>query len=189
MLANRTAHVTVGVILAFAYVPIEFFIINEQYPFTWIHWVTAILLAIVGSEGPDLDQLYSFMSHRDVVTHSALYPGIIFGVCLWWRLTVNSALISCFIPFLLAYGSHLFLDYFPRIQVKDMLNKGIRISEKRGTFLMHVPFVYKTKEGKERKTLNVKQTERWLMFNAFLCVVMAVFLAVTRFIFDVSTIT
>jgi hypothetical protein len=188
-LANRTTHVTIGIILALTYIPIEFFVINEEYPFTWVHWVTAILLAIIGSEGPDLDQLYSFMTHRDLVTHSAIFPGVVFGLCLWWRLEVNSALISCYIPFLLAYGSHLFLDFFPRIQFRDMFNKGIRISEKRGAFLIHVPFIYQTNDGKERKTLTVKRTEQWLLFNSFLCTVMSGILIATRFIFDIGAIT
>ena len=57
----------------------------------------------------------------------------------------------------------------------------LRIKEKKGTFLMHVPFVYKNKEGKIRRTLGVKGTERWLLTNAFLCFAMAMLLALARF--------
>jgi hypothetical protein len=175
-LANRTTHVTFGVILGAAYIPIDFLLINPGIGYlqnAWLYWVVAVLLAILGSEGPDFDHLYSFMSHRDIVSHSAIYPGIMFGLCIWWKLTINDPLIGCFIPFMIAYASHLFLDYFPNIDLRKLSDGEIRIKEKKGTFLMHVPFIYKDRDGKERRTLDVKNTERWLLINAFLCSSMA----------------
>jgi hypothetical protein len=179
-MANKTVHVTVGVILALIYIPIDFYVINNDISYTWLYWLAAVLLAIVGSEGPDLDHLYSFMSHRDIVTHSAIYPGIIFGLCVWWRLSYAEPILSVFIPFFIAYSSHLFLDYFPNVDLRKLSDGEIRIKEKRGTFLMHVPFIYRTKEGKERRTLDVKNTERWLLTNAFLVFCMGAFLIIMQ---------
>ena len=190
LLANRTAHVTVGLLLGAAYIPIDFIVINENFGTSladaWYLWVIGLLLAIIGSEGPDFDQLYNFMSHRDIVSHSAIFPGIVFGLSLWWRFGHNDPLVSCFVPFLLAYGSHLFLDYFPNINVRDLRNGELRIGQKKGTFLMHVPFIYKDRKGKERRTLDVKKTEWWLLSNAFLCSSMAGILAVIRIIADLD---
>jgi len=190
LLANRTAHVSFGLFLGAAYIPIDFIIINQSFGTSiadaWYLWIIALLLAIIGAEGPDFDQLYSFMSHRDIVSHSAFYPGIIFGLSLWWRFSQNDPLVSCFVPFLIAYGSHLFLDYFPNINIRDLRNGELRIGEKKGTFLMHVPFIYKDRKGKLRRTLGAKKTEWWLLGNAFLCTVMACLLAIIRFIADLD---
>ena len=184
-MANRTAHVTIGVILGGAYIPIDFILINQTFgeglKDIWLYFVIALLLAILGAEGPDFDVLYSFMSHRDLISHSAFYPGVVFGLSMWWRLTVNDPLVSCFIPFIIAYGSHLFLDYFPNIQIRDLKDGGLRIGEKKGTFLIHVPFIYEDRKGRKRKTMNVKWTERWLLGNAFLCTCMGLLLALARF--------
>ncbi len=74
LLANRTAHVTIGIILGAAYIPIDFILINQKFGAglsdIWLYWVIALLLAIIGAEGPDFDVLYNFMSHRDIVSHS-----------------------------------------------------------------------------------------------------------------------
>ncbi|MHA1156884.1 MAG: hypothetical protein ACTSQK_12320 [Candidatus Heimdallarchaeota archaeon] len=193
-MANRTAHVTIGIILGAAYIPIDFIFINQKFGAglsdIWLYWVIALLLAILGAEGPDFDVLYNFMSHRDIVSHSSFYPGIVFGLSMWWRVTANDPLISCFIPFIIAYGSHLFLDYFPNINIRDLRNGELRIGQKKGTFLMHVPFIFKDRKGKQRRTLNVKWTERWLLGNAFLCVCMALLLALARLytIADIPTL-
>ncbi len=190
-MANRTAHVTIGVILGAAYIPVEFFIINKHngipFEYSWLYWVAAILLAIIGAEAPDFDHLYNFMSHRDILTHSSFYPGIIFGLCIWWKLTVNDPLIGCFIPYLIAYSSHLVLDYFPNIDMRKLSDGVLRISEKKGYFLMHVPFIFKDKDGKERRTLNVKNTERWLLGHSFLCLAMAAVLAAATYFPGVPT--
>lgn len=176
-MANRTAHVTIGVFFGAIYIPLEFLVIHENLGMTlresWLYWVAALLLAVIGAEAPDFDQLYGFMTHRDILTHSSIYPGIIFGLCLWWKLTVNNLLIGCFIPYLIAYSTHLVLDYFPNIDMRKLRDGKLRIKEKKGYFLMHVPFIYKDKDGKERRTLSVKNTERWLLFHAFLCYAMA----------------
>jgi hypothetical protein len=144
-------------------------------------WLIAFLLAILGSEGPDFDVLYSFMSHRDIVSHSAIYPGIMFAFCMWRKVVDNPVLVSAFIPFMIAYSSHLFLDYFPNIDMRKLRDGKFRIKEKKGTFLMHVPFVYKNREGKVRRTLDVKGTERWLLTNAFLCFAMAMLLSLAKY--------
>ncbi|NHJ86273.1 MAG: metal-dependent hydrolase [Asgard group archaeon] len=193
-MTNRTAHVSIGFILAAAYVPVDFLVINSRFGLTlketWIFWVIGLLLGILGSEGPDFDQLYGFMSHRDIITHSAIYPGAIFAVAMWLRVTGDETtdyiLISSFIPFLLGYSSHLLLDYFPNIDVRKLRDGEFRIKEKKGTFLMHVPFIYKSNDGKERRTLNVKNTERWLLANSFLCLAMAVLLALARYYTNIS---
>ncbi|MHA1127014.1 MAG: metal-dependent hydrolase [Candidatus Heimdallarchaeota archaeon] len=188
-ISHRTAHVTIGVILGAAYIPVEFLVINSKLGIplkhSWLYWVAALLLAIIGAEAPDFDHLYSFMSHRDIVSHSAIYPGIVFGLCIWWKLTVNNLLIGCFIPFLIAYSSHLVLDYFQNIDMKKLSDGELRIKEKKGYFLMHVPFIYKDREGKTRRTLSVKNTERWLLGNAFLCLAMAAVLAAASYFPDV----
>jgi len=193
-LANRTAHVTFGVFLGLIYIPIDIIVINNnlnmpQLKNTWVFWLIALMLTILGSEAPDFDQLYNIMTHRDIVTHSSFYPAIIFAVGLWYRLTTNHALVSAFIPFLIAYSSHLFLDYFPNIDVRDLTKGEIRIKEKKGSFLMHVPFYYESREGKKRKTLNVKQTERWLLFNSALTLAMAMLLALAKYYYPLPPIT
>lgn len=185
-MANRTFHVSMGMLLAAIYIPIDIIVINDNLNATylwqtWMVWIIAFLLAIIGSEGPDFDVLYSFMSHRDIVSHSAIYPGLLFAVGFWWKFTINHALVSAFIPFMIGYSSHLFLDYFPNIDMRKLRDGKLRIKEKKGTFLMHVPFIYKNREGKIRRTLDVKGTERWLLTNSFLCFAMAMLLAFARY--------
>ncbi|NHJ46985.1 MAG: hypothetical protein FK733_04275 [Asgard group archaeon] len=193
-MANRTAHVTVGFILGAIYIPIDILIINNGFSLTllrdtWLFWVIGLYLAILGSESPDLDHLLPFMSHRDIVTHSAFFPAILFSGGMWWKyriikdasLAVLNASITVIIPYLLAYGSHLFLDFFPNINIKDLANGEIRVKEKKGAFLMHLPFYVKDKKGKERKTLNVKGTEWWLIINSWLIGAMAALLAVAGY--------
>ncbi len=192
IVANRTAHVTFGFIVGAAYIPIDIIVINQGLGAdylrdTWLFWIIALLLTIIGSEGPDFDQLYSFMTHRDILSHSAFFPGLIFGVCMWWRITANHALVSAFIPFLFAYGSHLFLDYFPNINVRDLTNGKLRIGEKKGAFLMHLPFFFKDKNGKERRTLDVKKTETWVVINFLLCITMGLLLATTKYFVNLPT--
>ena len=190
-MANRTAHVTFGAILAIIFIPIDIILINNNFGLlpvdTWFFYVIGFLLAIIGSEGPDFDQLYSFMSHRDIVSHSCIYPGIVFGVSMWWRITqyniAYDPLISIFIPFMIAYASHLFLDYFPNIQVRKLTDGALRIGEKKGTFLMHVPFIYKDRKGRTRRTLNVKGTEWWLLGNAFIIMSMASLTTIAHLVF------
>ena len=82
---------------------------------------------------------------------------------------------------MIAYSSHLFLDYFPNIDMRKLRDGQLRIKEKKGTFLMHVPFIYKNREGKIRRTLDVKGTERWLLINSALCFAMAMLLAFARY--------
>lgn len=181
-----------GMLLAAIYIPIDIIVINDNLNATylwqtWMIWIIAFLLAIIGSEGPDFDVLYSFMSHRDIVSHSAIYPGILFAVGFWWKFTINHALVSAFIPFMIAYSSHLFLDYFPNIDMRKLRDGQLRIKEKKGTFLMHVPFIYKNREGKIRRTLDVKGTERWLLTNSFLCFAMAMLLAFARYYTNLPT--
>ncbi|NHJ41134.1 MAG: hypothetical protein FK731_13970 [Asgard group archaeon] len=185
-MANRTVHVTVGFILGIIYIPIDIIVINNGFnesnlSQTWLFWVIAILLSILGSEGPDLDQLYGFMSHRDIVTHSTLYPAIFFTVGMWWRITVNHALVSALIPFLIAFASHLFLDFFPNISLKDLADGNLRIGAKKGAYLVHLPFYYEDKKGKERKALSVKGTEWWLIINSLITCVMALLLATVNY--------
>lgn len=175
-----------GILLGAIYIPIDIIVINENLNATylwqtWMVWIIAFLLSILGSEAPDFDILYSFMSHRDIVSHSAIYPGLLFAVGFWWKFTINHALVSAFIPFMIAYSSHLFLDYFPNIDMRKLRDGQLRIKEKKGTFLMHVPFIYKNREGKIRRTLDVKGTERWLLINSFLCFAMAMLLAFARY--------
>jgi hypothetical protein len=192
--ANRQAHVAVGVVLWAIYIPIDILFINDKFNLTmlretWLFWIIALCLAILGSEGPDLDHLFPFMTHRDIISHSAFFPAILFGGAMWWKyriikdaaLTVLNATITAVIPFLLAYASHLFLDYFPNIDIKDLANGEIRVKEKKGAFLMHLPFYYEDKKGKERKTLSVKGTERWLIINSFFITIMALLLATAKY--------
>ncbi len=127
------------------------------------------------------------MSHRDIVSHSAFYPGIVFGVTIYWRIAqyniVFDPLISVFIPYLIGYASHLFLDYFANIDLRKLKDGKLRIGQKKGTFLMHVPFIYKDRKGKTRRTLDVKGTEWWLLSNAFICMAMASLLTISHLIF------
>ena len=185
-MANRTLHVTLGIIITMIYLPFDFIYVNGSYGMllrdAWIYWVVAILLGLIGAEGPDFDQLYGFMSHRDIISHSILFPGAIFAMAMIWRITVeNNPIITAFIPFIMAYGLHLFIDIFPNIRIRDIPNKKIRISEKKGTYLMHLPFIYKNLKGKERHTLGVHQTEFWLIVNAILCSTMSLLISLARY--------
>ncbi|RLI71209.1 MAG: hypothetical protein DRP02_05530 [Candidatus Gerdarchaeota archaeon] len=193
-LANRTAHVSFGFILGMIYIPIDIIVINNNLNFpylknTWPFWILALMLTILGSEGPDFDQLYNFMSHRDIITHSAFYPGIFFGIGIWFRLTTNHVLVTVFIPFLIAYASHLFLDYFPNIDTRDLYKGELRIKEKKGTFLMHMPFLFEDRKGKKRKTLDVKHTERWLLVNAVLTFAMAMLLSLAKYYYPLPPLS
>jgi len=154
-------------------------------------WVTlGLFLSLFGSTLSDYDLLYKYLSpwhHRSVITHSALIPTTALLIYLIPTLVHNYAILV--VCFMLGFASHLFLDYFPSVDieklikemkyaeasgaitsslligltpVEDLSNEDLK--KLRGTF--NIQFPQKILIGKKmRKTLTPKLTRIWLIIN------------------------
>ena len=88
-------------------------------------WITlGLFLSLFGSTLCDYDLLYKYLSpwhHRSAITHSALIPTIALLIYLYPTPLQNYAiLIVCF---MLGFASHLFLDYFPSVDIEKLIKK------------------------------------------------------------------
>ncbi len=160
-------------------------------------WITlGLFLALFGSTLSDYDLLYKYLSpwhHRSAITHSALIPTIALLIYLYPTPLHNySILVVCF---MLGFSSHLFLDYFPSVDIEKLIKEmqyaeaadavmsslhiGLTPDEylskedfqkMSGTYNIHFP--QKMRIGKKmRKTLTPKLTRIWLIFNGIIILV------------------
>ena len=157
-------------------------------------WITlGLFLSLFGSTLSDYDLLYKYLSpwhHRSAITHSALIPTIALLIYLYPTPLHNYAILV--VCFMLGFASHLFLDYFPSVDIEKQIEKqehekakkkvesSVRIGLKRvedlskedlkrlsGTFNIHFP--QKIPIGKKmRKTLTPKLTRIWLISNSII---------------------
>jgi len=159
-------------------------------------WVTlGLFLSLFGSTLSDYDLLYKYLSpwhHRSAITHSALIPTTALLIYLIPTLVHNYAILV--VCFMLGFASHLFLDYFPSVDIEKLIKEmkfaeasdavvsSLRIGltpvehlsneelkKLSGTFNIHFP--QKILIGKKmRKTLTPKLTRIWLIFHG--CIVL-----------------
>jgi hypothetical protein len=154
-------------------------------------WIAlGLFLSLFGSTLSDYDLLYKYLSpwhHRSAITHSALIPTIALLTYLYpTPLRSYAILVVCF---MLGFASHLFLDYFPSVDVEKLIKeeKHEEAIEKitsslvigltpveclskedfkklSGTYNIHFP--QKILIGKKmRKTLTPKLTRIWLILH------------------------
>jgi membrane-bound metal-dependent hydrolase YbcI (DUF457 family) len=165
-------------------------------------WITlGLFLSLFGSTLPDYDLLYKYLSpwhHRSAITHSALIPTIALLVYFYPTPLHNYAILV--VCFMLGFASHLFLDYFPSVDIEKLIWKtkyaeaadaiisslliGLtpveRLSKEdlkklSGTFNIHFP--QKIPIGKKmRKTLTPKLTRIWLISNGMIVLAYSTFL-------------
>ena len=162
-------------------------------------WITlGLFLALFGSTLSDYDLLYKYLSpwhHRSVITHSALIPTIalLIYLCPTYLDHVHvdsyAILIVCF---MLGFASHLFLDYFPSVDIEKQVKKmkyteateaiasSLRIGltsvenlskedlkKLRGTYNIHFP--QKILIGRKmRKTLTPKLSRIWFILHGII---------------------
>ena len=88
-------------------------------------WITlGLFLSLFGSTLSDYDLLYKYLSpwhHRSVITHSALIPTIALLIYLYPTPLHNYAILV--VCFMLGFASHLFLDYFPSVDIEKLIKK------------------------------------------------------------------
>ena len=211
-MAAAKYHVLAGfvtfAIFAVAYfIHFNFFSASERAPsllalLSDYKWVTVgLFLSLFGSTLSDYDLLYKYLSpwhHRSAITHSALIPTIALLVYLYpTPLKDYAILVVCF---MLGFASHLFLDYFPSVDIEKLIKEmkygeaaeaivssfliGLTpveslskedLKKLSGTFNIHFP--QKILIGKKmRKTLTPKLTRIWLIFNTIIVLVYGILL-------------
>ncbi len=99
-----------------------------------IYLAVALLLVLTGAEIADYDKAIMWMQHRDWLTHSLVIPTVFAAIVMIYTLVrvgnplqallynpgVNNVLLIAMVPFVLGAASHLFLDYFPPIDLKNL---------------------------------------------------------------------
>ena len=164
------------------------FVVHYAVPI-WV-WATGWIAAVLGAEFPDFDHLddnEKILSHRDVITHSAFIPLIVFVIDFLTAPVTDIHIIAWFIfLFNLGVASHLILDEWPvwkKGMAKNVLGwmaeglTGASLVEKEeGTFLIHLHgfrVEEKTKRGKEKsvekKTMTKIQSRIWYFVNGAFC--------------------
>jgi hypothetical protein len=154
-------------------------------------WTTlGLFLSLFGSTLSDYDLLYKYLNpwhHRSALSHSALIPTIALLIYLYpTPLHDYAILVVCF---MLGFASHLFLDYFPSVDIEKLI-KEMKYAEATEAITSSLvigltPVEYLSKEDfkrlsgtyniyfpkkiligkKKRKTLTPKLTRIWLIFN------------------------
>lgn len=154
-------------------------------------WVTlGLFLSLFGSTLSDYDLLYKYLSpwhHRSAITHSALIPTTALLIYLIPTLVHNYAILV--VCFMLGFASHLFLDYFPSVDIEKLI-KETKYAEASGAITsslligltpvedlsnedrkklsgtFNIQFPQKILIGKKmRKTFTPKLTRIWLIIN------------------------
>jgi hypothetical protein len=161
----------------------------------WV-WATGWIAAVLGSEWCDFDHLdddEKVLSHRDIITHSAFVPVIVFIIDFLTATAFDLRILAWFLfLFNLGVASHLILDEWP-VWEKGMsrnilkwMAEGITgqdlIKKEEGTFLIHLHgfrVEEKTKRGKEKsvekKTMTKPQSRVWYFVNGVFCFVLALY--------------
>jgi len=191
--------ITFTIFVAAYFVHFTFFSASERAPsllalLSDYKWITlGLFLSLFGSTLSDYDLLYKYLSpwhHRSVITHSALIPTIALLIYFYpTPLQDYAILVVCF---MLGFASHLFLDYFPSVDIEKLIKKmkyveaveaissslliGLTpveylskedFKKLSGTYNIHFP--QKILIGKKmRKTLTPKLTRIWLIFNSII---------------------
>jgi len=113
-MANRTWHLWFGFITFIVYSILYFWYAHFDYPHDFL-LVTLGLIAALGSEVPDIDQVADrVFHHRDWFTHSSIFAAILFILGYMYGDYFGIALTGYIIgAFLVTNASHFFLDLFP----------------------------------------------------------------------------
>jgi hypothetical protein len=162
----------------------------------WI--VLGFGLSMFGAELPDYDQLADrLLNHRDVITHSALIPVMLYIVVALFSPHITIAPLLFLV--LLGHASHMFLDLFPVWQGSGKMLQGKKnygglqapalwlvegvtgeeiYKKLQGTYLIHLPVKIpdleagkKQKKGakpKERRTFEKGRTRIWLTLSGLI---------------------
>lgn len=153
-------------------------------------WATGWIPAVLGAEWPDFDHLddnEKILSHRDIITHSAFVPLIVFVIDFLTAPVFDAHVLAWFL-FLFNAGvaSHLILDEWPvweKGMAKNVLGwmaEGITgaelVKKQEGTFLIHLHGFHveeKSKRGKtklkEKKTMTRVESRIWYLVNGLFC--------------------
>lgn len=154
-------------------------------------WVTlGLFLSLFGSTLSDYDLLYKYLSpwhHRSAITHSALIPTT--ALLIYLIPTLVHSYVILVVCFMLGFASHLFLDYFPSVDIEKLI-KETKYAEASGAITsslligltpvedlsnedrkklsgtFNIQFPQKILIGKKmRKTFTPKLTRIWLIIN------------------------
>jgi len=165
-------------------------------------WITlGLFLALFGSTLSDFDLLYKYLNpwhHRSVITHSALIPTI--AMMIYWYPTPLQYYAMLMICFFLGFASHLFLDYFPSVDIEKLLaqQKYERVGEEvtssllvgftpfenlderdlkrlSGTYNIHFPKRFLLGK-KMTKVLPPNMTRLWLIVNGIIVLAFGILL-------------
>ncbi len=99
-----------------------------------LYLAVSFLLVLTGAEVADYDKAIMWMQHRDWFTHSSILPTIFAAIVmiftmfnvgdplqsLFYNPGVSGILSLIMVPFVLGAASHLLLDWFPPIDVKEL---------------------------------------------------------------------
>jgi hypothetical protein len=165
-------------------------------------WIAlGLFLSLFGSTLSDYDLLYKYLSpwhHRSAITHSALIPTIALLAYLYPAPLRNYAILV--VCFMLGFASHLFLDYFPSVDIEKLIKemkyeKAVKtitssliigltpveylskedFKKLSGTYNIHFP--QKILIGKKmRKTFTPKLTRIWLILHMIIVLAYGVLL-------------
>ena len=171
-MANRTWHLWFGFIVFIAYSIVYFWYTHFDYPHD-ILLVTLGLIAALGSEVPDIDQIADrIFHHRDWFTHSSIFATIIFVLAYMYGDYFGISLVAYVVSaFLVTNASHFFLDLFPVWKGSGDREKGTMKSgmmaparwliegvtgdqlyeRLEGTYRIHLPFAIPEKKEMKKK--------------------------------------
>ncbi|MHA1208920.1 MAG: hypothetical protein ACTSSA_06170 [Candidatus Freyarchaeota archaeon] len=99
-----------------------------------IYLAITLLLVLTGAEIADYDKAIMWMQHRDFLTHSCVIPTIFAVIVMVFTVVqigdpiqsllfdtgVNNVLLIAMVSFILGAASHLLLDYFPPVNLKEL---------------------------------------------------------------------
>ncbi|MFX0093665.1 MAG: hypothetical protein ACFFBD_18075 [Candidatus Hodarchaeota archaeon] len=164
-MAPRAFHLFVGFLVyiaSFLFYQIRYAsAVGIQIDAVW--FMAGLIMTLTGAELADYDLLVVHLSHRDILTHSALIP-LLFVIpfaTISIPADVHTVLFLTIVsPFVIGYGCHLILDLFPPFNYKEMkeeegvlkativLSKGLAqgitgkeiVTQMKGTYLIHLPF-------------------------------------------------
>jgi hypothetical protein len=179
-MACRTWHLWFGFFVFVVYSMIYFWHTHFAYPEDFL-LVGIGLIAALGSEVPDIDQVADrIFHHRDWFTHSPLPAAILFFFAYQYGNSFGIDLVAYVVSaFLITNASHFFLDLFPvwkgsGDKVKGTMKGGVmaparwffegitgaQIYERlEGTYRIHLPFAIPEMKAKKKKGKKVYSEE------------------------------